>query len=91
MPRKSIDQILKELEGPMKASEKTLKQAQGAMGKGTVRGNNIQAGQRMKAEAAGKAEMERQRVQRAQDAGLKDAGKQSLRGRRKAIDRLGGG
>ena len=44
MPRKSVDQILKELEGPMKASEQALKQGRAAAQKGVVRGNNIQTG-----------------------------------------------
>ena len=90
MPRKSVDQILKELEGPMKASEKTLKQAQGAMNKGTVRGNNVQSGGPAAA-AQAKAEAARQRVQAKSDKMLNDVSKQSLKGRRGNIDRLMGG
>ncbi len=90
MARKSIDQILKELEGPMKSSEKTLKQAQGAMSKGTVRGNNVQSGGPAAA-AQAKAEAARQKMQARSDARLNEAGKPSLKGRRGNIDKLMGG
>ena len=90
MARKSIDQILKELEGPMKASEKTLKQAGQAMGKGTVRGNNIQSGGPAAA-AQAKAEAARQKMQERSNKRLDEMSKKGLGGRRKGIDRMGGG
>jgi hypothetical protein len=88
MPRKSVDQILKELEGPMKSSEKTLKAAQKAQSAGTVRGNNVQGGARAKAEAAAKEYAARKKMQARSNKRLDDVSKKGLGGRRKAIDRL---